>query len=242
LHNHSIWYQNRWDSLYFYLWVGSCVVEFLLLLLCVQLGHNGLRCWIDRQIVSWFGKHCFYLWTPESGAVFFSVMVSFWESNCFQWNYCKSGVRFFMFQINIRDFKYYNVVNLSTFFVWSCSSVPEESLSFSYQGVCQRTRKKYIRKKNNWTTKGEKNENFRNYIYKIYLVSFFTFIIYGIYWKYWFHSHQKNWKFFFAQIMFLPIKSHKTWKKAIKKFPSVTCRRRRRRCWQKFVPRLQPRP
>jgi hypothetical protein len=45
-------------------------------------------------------------------------------------------------------------------------------------------------------------------------------------------------KFFLLKSCSLPIKSHKTWKKAIKKFPSVTRRRR----WQKFVPRLQPRP
>jgi hypothetical protein len=40
-------------------------------------------------------------------------------------------------------------------------------------------------------------------------------------------STPKILKIFFAQIMFLPIKSHKTW--TIKKFPFVT-RRRRRRC------------
>jgi hypothetical protein len=40
----------------------------------------------------------------------------------------------------------------------------------------------------------------------------FTFIIFGIYWKYWFHS--KNFeKLFLLESCFLPIKSHKTWKK-----------------------------
>jgi hypothetical protein len=64
-----------------------------------------------------------------------------------------------------------------------------------------------------------------------------TIIIYGIYWKYWFHT--KNFeKLFLLKSYFLPIKSHKTWKKAITKFPSITRRRR----WQKFVPHLQPRP
>jgi hypothetical protein len=54
----------------------------------------------------------------------------------------------------------------------------------------------------------------------------FTFIIYGIYWKYWFHSKIFE-NLFLLKSCFLPIKSHKTWKKAIKKFPSVTRRRRR---------------
>jgi hypothetical protein len=74
----------------------------------------------------------------------------------------------------------------------------------------------------------------------------FTFRIYEIYkGKYWFHS--KNFgNFFLLKTCFLPIKSHKTWKKAIKKFPSVTrrrrrCRRRRRR-GQNIFTRLQPRP
>jgi hypothetical protein len=59
------------------------------------------------------------------------------------------------------------------------------------------------------------------------LIKFFTFIIYVIYWNYWFHTKNLE-KFFLLKSCFLPIKSHKTWKKAIKKFPSVTRRRRRR--------------
>jgi hypothetical protein len=62
---------------------------------------------------------------------------------------------------------------------------------------------------------------------------------YGIYILKVLVSLQKFWNFYFAQIMFLLIKSHKTWKKTMKNFPSVTCRRRR---WQKFVLHLQPRP
>jgi hypothetical protein len=66
----------------------------------------------------------------------------------------------------------------------------------------------------------------------------FTFIIYVLYWKYWFHS--KNFEIIFLLLsIFLPIKSHKTWKNAIKKIPSFTRRHRR---WQEFVPHLQPRP
>jgi hypothetical protein len=52
-------------------------------------------------------------------------------------------------------------------------------------------------------------------------------------------SHQKFWKIVLRKSCFLPIRSHKTWKKAILIFPSVTRRRRR---WQKIVLHLQPRP
>jgi hypothetical protein len=68
----------------------------------------------------------------------------------------------------------------------------------------------------------------------------FSFRIYEIYkGKYWFHS-KKIEKLFLLKTCFLPIKSHKTWKKAIKFFPCVTRRRRRRR--QNIFTRLQPRP
>jgi hypothetical protein len=43
--------------------------------------------------------------------------------------------------------------------------------------------------------------------------------------------------FFLLKSCFLPIKSNKTWKKAIIFLPSVTCRRRRCR-WLKFEPHL----
>jgi hypothetical protein len=39
-----------------------------------------------------------------------------------------------------------------------------------------------------------------------------TFIIYGIYWKCWFHTKIFE-KLFLLKSCFLPIKSHKTWKK-----------------------------
>jgi hypothetical protein len=53
--------------------------------------------------------------------------------------------------------------------------------------------------------------------------------------KYLFHS--KKFEFFLLKTCFLPIKSHKTWKKAINFFPPVTRRRE-----QIFFTRLQPRP
>jgi hypothetical protein len=53
--------------------------------------------------------------------------------------------------------------------------------------------------------------------------------------KYWFHP--KNLDYFFAQNMFITDKKSLNVKKAIKKIPSITCRR-----GQKFVPRLQPKP
>jgi hypothetical protein len=83
----------------------------------------------------------------------------------------------------------------------------------------------------------------RRLVFAVRSFHLFTFIIYGIYWKYWFHT-KKFEILFLLKSCFLPIKSHKTWKKAIKKIPSVTRsrRHRRRRRWQKFVPRLQPRP
>jgi hypothetical protein len=62
---------------------------------------------------------------------------------------------------------------------------------------------------------------------------FFTFRMYEIYkGKYW----SKNFEFFFClKHVFSPIKSHKTWKKAIIFFPSVTRRRAGRRRGQFFL-------
>jgi hypothetical protein len=74
----------------------------------------------------------------------------------------------------------------------------------------------------------------------------FLLTIYG--WNIW-----NEWSFYFHHIwnilivlvsmlksFFFTDKKSKNVKKAIKKFPSVTCRGRRR--WQKFVLHLQPRP